>query len=47
MVCRSPCKFFSRMGLLIKVTTDLTDMAETDPKPKCKKSLKEEIYVPQ
>ena len=28
------------------VTIDLADMAETVPKPKCKKSLKEEIYVP-
>ena len=36
MVCGGPCQFFSRMGLLIKVTIDLTDMAETDPKPNCK-----------
>ena len=29
--------FFSRMGLLIKVTIDLTDMAETDPNQSVKK----------
>ena len=34
---QEPLSIFSRMGLLIKVTIDLTDMAETDPKPKCKK----------
>ena len=29
--------FFSRMGLLIKVAIDITDMAEADPKPKHKR----------
>ena len=29
--------FFPGWVFLIKVTIDLTDMAETDPKPKCKK----------
>ena len=37
MVHGSPCQFFSRMGLLIKVAIDITDMAEADPKPKHKR----------
>ena len=37
MVCGSPCQFFSRMGLLIKVAIDIAEMAEADSKPERKR----------
>ena len=37
MVCRSPCQFFSRVGLVIKVAIGIAEMAEADSKPEHKR----------